>query len=109
MNNATLFKKAHEMARKTVKSGDNYQVTFSLCLKVLISEQSVKITTYNSDKSVTVTYQPKKQVNKHCAMVGDYIKPADRNNDSLDFKNMLVAAVSILIIFTMSLYTIINL
>ena len=35
MTNSQLFKQAHAMTKQVIKSGDNYQVTFGLCLKVI--------------------------------------------------------------------------
>lgn len=33
MNNSQLFKKAHQLTKQVIKKGDNYNVTFGLCLK----------------------------------------------------------------------------
>ena len=35
MNNSQLFKQAHAMTKQVIKTGDNYQVTFGLCLKAI--------------------------------------------------------------------------
>ena len=35
MTNSQLFKLAHAMTKQVIKSGDNYQVTFGLCLKAI--------------------------------------------------------------------------
>lgn len=35
MNNSTLFKQAHAMTKQVIKQGDNYNVTFGLCLKAI--------------------------------------------------------------------------
>ena len=35
MTNSQLFKLAHAMTKQVIKAGDNYQVTFGLCLKVI--------------------------------------------------------------------------
>lgn len=35
MTNAQLFTAAHEITKKVIKDGDNYQATFSLCLKMI--------------------------------------------------------------------------
>lgn len=35
MTNSQLFKQAHTMTKQVIKSGDNYQVTFGLCLKAI--------------------------------------------------------------------------
>ena len=35
MTNSQLFKLAHAMTKQVIKTGDNYQVTFGLCLKVI--------------------------------------------------------------------------
>jgi len=42
MNNSTAFKLAHKMTKQVIKSGDNYQVTFGQCLKV-VKAQNVKM------------------------------------------------------------------
>lgn len=33
-----IFKKAHALAKATIKAGDNYQATFALCLKVVYAD-----------------------------------------------------------------------
>lgn len=38
MTNSQLFKQAHAMTKQVIKSGDNYQVTFGLCLKAIKAE-----------------------------------------------------------------------
>ena len=43
MNNSQLFKQAHAMTKQVIKTGDNYQVTFGLCLKAIKDEQAIKI------------------------------------------------------------------
>ena len=43
MTNSQLFKQAHAMTKQVIKTGDNYQVTFGLCLKAIKAEQTVKI------------------------------------------------------------------
>ena len=43
MTNSQLFKQAHAMTKQVIKTGDNYQVTFGLCLKVVKDEQAIKI------------------------------------------------------------------
>lgn len=35
MTNSQLFKQAHAMTKQVIKAGDNYQVTFGLCLKAI--------------------------------------------------------------------------
>lgn len=35
MTNSQLFKQAHAMTKQVIKTGDNYQATFSLCLKAI--------------------------------------------------------------------------
>ena len=35
MTNSQLFKLAHAMTKQVIKTGDNYQVTFGLCLKAI--------------------------------------------------------------------------
>ena len=39
MNNSQIFKLAHAMTKQVIKAGDNYQVTFGLCLKVIKADQ----------------------------------------------------------------------
>ena len=39
MTNSQLFKLAHAMTKKVIKTGDNYQVTFGLCLKIIKADQ----------------------------------------------------------------------
>lgn len=38
MTKSELFKKAHALAKATIKAGDNYLATFSLCLKAIYAE-----------------------------------------------------------------------
>lgn len=40
MNNSQLFKAAHTMTKQVIKQGDNYRVTFGLCLKAIKAEQA---------------------------------------------------------------------
>lgn len=40
MNNAILFKQAHQLTKQVIKQGDNYQVTFGLCLKAIKAKQA---------------------------------------------------------------------
>ena len=35
MTNSQLFKQAHAMTKQVIQTGDNYQATFSLCLKAV--------------------------------------------------------------------------
>lgn len=34
----TLFKQAHALTRATIQQGDNYQATFTLCLRAIIAD-----------------------------------------------------------------------
>lgn len=43
MNNSTLFIQAHTMTKQVIKSGDNYQVTFGQCLKVVKAQKVAAI------------------------------------------------------------------
>lgn len=38
MTKSQLFKKAHALTRKTIKTGDDYRATFALCLKAVIAD-----------------------------------------------------------------------
>lgn len=38
MTNSQLFKLAHAMTKQVIQTGDNYQVTFGQCLKVIKAE-----------------------------------------------------------------------
>lgn len=38
MTKSALFKQAHALARATVRAGDDYRVTFGLCLKAVIAD-----------------------------------------------------------------------
>lgn len=38
MTKSALFKQAHALARATIKAGDDYRVTFGLCLKAIIAD-----------------------------------------------------------------------
>ena len=37
MTKSELFKAAHKLAKKVIKAGDNYRVTFGACLKMIAS------------------------------------------------------------------------
>lgn len=55
MNKSALFKQAHALTRKTIKAGDDYRVTFGLCLKAVIADskapkKEVKMTTPRTKK-----------------------------------------------------------
>ena len=43
MTNSQLFKLAHAMTKQVIKTGDNYQVTFGLCLKA-VKEDAKQVT-----------------------------------------------------------------
>lgn len=43
MTNSKLFKKAHEMTKEILKSGDNYQATFGLVLSFLYAKGEVEM------------------------------------------------------------------
>ena len=43
MDMSKVFKAAHRLAKRTVKTGDNYQVTFGACLKFIINAQKAKL------------------------------------------------------------------
>ena len=38
MSNSINFKAAHAMTKQVIKAGDNYQVTFGACLKIVIAD-----------------------------------------------------------------------
>lgn len=38
MNTSNIFKKAHALAKATVKAGDSYSATFAICLKVIYAK-----------------------------------------------------------------------
>jgi len=40
MNNSSLFKQAHAMAKAMHKPGESYQVTFGACLKLIKAQQA---------------------------------------------------------------------
>lgn len=42
MTNSDIFRNAHAMARATVREGDDYQVTFAACLKVVRAPKAKK-------------------------------------------------------------------
>lgn len=47
MTKSELFKKAHKLAKATIKAGDDYRVTFGLCLKAVIADaKAPKTSTY---------------------------------------------------------------
>ena len=39
MKNSQLFKLAHAMTKQVIQTGDNYQITFGLCLKAIKADQ----------------------------------------------------------------------
>lgn len=42
MNKSNIFKKAHQLAKATVKAGDSYSATFAICLKVVYTDGKKK-------------------------------------------------------------------
>lgn len=38
MTNSQIFKQAHALAKSVIKTGDNYQATFALCLKAVYAQ-----------------------------------------------------------------------
>lgn len=51
MNNSELFKKAHQVAKQTVKAVGDYQIAFTLALRNLIAELKKPEIKYIIDKS----------------------------------------------------------
>ena len=49
MNNSTMFKLAHKMTKQVIKSGDNYQVTFGACLKLIKADQAKNAANLKAD------------------------------------------------------------
>lgn len=45
MNTSNIFKKAHALTKATIQTGDNYQATFSACLKVVYQMAAKALTT----------------------------------------------------------------
>ena len=43
MNTSKLFKLAHKLTKKVIKSGDNYRVTFGLAIKAILSRAKIEI------------------------------------------------------------------
>ena len=39
MTNSQAFKLAHTMTKQVIQTGDNYQTTFGLCLKMIKADQ----------------------------------------------------------------------
>lgn len=80
------------MARKVNKKGDSYQVTFSLCLKQVIKEADkvrvVSISSVNNNGTMTTT---------------KIVYDANSDNDILQ---RIIAALSIVIIFALTLQAI---
>lgn len=53
MDKSLLFKQAHQLTKKVIKKGDNYQVTFGLCLKEIKAKNNqVKKIQYNKGQIV---------------------------------------------------------
>lgn len=50
MNKSKLFIKAHKLAKKVIKAGDNYRATFSACLKLLTPTFKVPSVLFDSSK-----------------------------------------------------------
>lgn len=46
MNNSVIFSKAHALTKATIKTGDNYAVTFAAALKTVITESKVSAEIY---------------------------------------------------------------
>lgn len=43
MNKSEIFKKAHTIAKRVIKLGDNYRVTFGACLKMIKEKIDVNL------------------------------------------------------------------
>lgn len=39
----TLFKQAHDLTRATIQQGDDYQATFTLCLRAIIADNKARL------------------------------------------------------------------
>lgn len=63
MTKSELFKKAHALAKATVKAGDNYQATFALCLKAIYQEITTKCFIVKlSNTTVQLAVKPNSQI-----------------------------------------------
>lgn len=51
MTRQEIFKKAHQLTKQTVQTGDNYAATFALCLKAVY-----KAMTYQAPKKIRYTH-----------------------------------------------------
>lgn len=49
MTNSQTFKLAHAMTKQVIQSGDNYQATFGLCLKMIKADQLVNAANLKAD------------------------------------------------------------
>ena len=54
MTKSELFKAAHKLAKATIQAGDNYQVTFGLCLKTVYAQSSSNVV--NVERSELVAW-----------------------------------------------------
>ena len=43
MNKSQLFQQAHALAKSVIKTGDNYQATFALCLKAVYAQSKSQV------------------------------------------------------------------
>ena len=51
MNKSKLFKKAHNLTKKVIQTGDNYRVTFGACLKMIAEMFKVPSFLFDNSKS----------------------------------------------------------
>lgn len=63
MNTSKLFKLAHKLTKKVIKSGDNYRVTFGACIKVVKAayfgsiEANLKAWNKNGENRVYINFE----------------------------------------------------
>lgn len=69
MTKSALFKQAHALAKTIIKAGDDYRVTFGLCLKAIIADakapkQQITICTFGGNFLVKVPFAIKDRFKK---------------------------------------------
>lgn len=79
MTKSALFKKAHALAKATIKVGDDYRVTFGLCLKAVIADakapkKEVKMTAPRTKKvKVSLEYWKREIADMPAFVNGEWV------------------------------------
>lgn len=80
MNKSEFFKKAHTIAKRVIKAGDNYRVTFGACLKMLKEKIDVNLKKWDKNGENRI------YVNSQCGWESFGFMIVD--GDNVDYSNV---------------------